>query len=61
MAIRHQLPSVVQYLCEHGVDLHHHDRKGNSPLWMALRSKQEDVAKCLVSANYTLSMCVCSE
>ena len=44
---------MVQYLCEHGVDLKQLDSKGNSAVWAALRSGQLDMAKCLVGGAGT--------
>ena len=54
IAIRHQLEKVADKLCEMGVDLSMADTQGNSPLWVALRSRQETIATKLV---YT---CTCS-
>lgn len=54
LAIRHQLHSVVDRLCSMGADLSVSDRKGNSPLWVALRSRQETCAAKLVSETDTL-------
>lgn len=51
LAVRHRLSQVVQYLCEHGVDLKQLDGEGNSAVWAALRSGQMDMAKCLVGVN----------
>jgi len=48
-AIRHSLEDVADRLCELGVDVNQADSDGNSPLWVALRSKQEAVAAKLVS------------
>ena len=49
LAIRHQLEPVADRLCEMGVDLGASDQHGNSPLWVALRSRQETIATKLVS------------
>ena len=49
LAIRHQLHQVVERLCGMGADLSVSDRRGNSPLWVALRSRQETCAEKLVS------------
>ena len=48
IAIRHQLEKVADKLCEMGVDLSMADTQGNSPLWVALRSRQETIATKLV-------------
>ena len=48
IAIRHQLERVADKLCEMGVDLSMADTQGNSPLWVALRSRQETIATKLV-------------
>ena len=48
LSIRHQLEAVVDQLCELGSDLSLADKNGNSPLWVALRSRQEMVATKLV-------------
>ena len=56
LAIRHQLHSVVDKLCGMGADLSVSDRKGNSPLWVALRSRQETCAEKLVSDEMCLRM-----
>ena len=48
LSIRHQLDVVVDRLCAMGADLSANDKKGNSPLWMALRSRQESCASKLV-------------
>ena len=51
LAIKHQLQSLVKCLCEKGVDLGTPDTSGNVPLWVALRSKQENIASMLVCTN----------
>ena len=48
IAIRHRLEDVADRLCEMGVDLSMADTQGNSPLWVALRSRQETIATKLV-------------
>lgn len=48
LAIKHQLQSLVKCLCEKGVELGTPDTSGNVPLWVALRSKQENIASMLV-------------
>lgn len=48
MALRHQLEDVADRMCELGADVNQTDSEGNSPLWVALRSKQEAVAAKLV-------------
>ena len=52
LAIRHQLHPVVDKLCDMGADLSICDCKGNSPLWVALRSRQEACAAKLVNKIY---------
>ena len=49
-AIRHRLEDVADRLCEMGVDLSMADTQGNSPLWVALRSRQETIATKLVGS-----------
>ena len=49
VSIRHRLEDVADRLCELGVDVNQADHLGNSPLWVALRSKQDAVAARLVS------------
>ena len=39
----------MDHLCEMGVDLNTVDQEGNGPLWVALRSRQENIAAKLVS------------
>ena len=53
LAIKHQLQSLVKCLCEKGVELGTPDTSGNVPLWVALRSKQENIASMLV-CNVTI-------
>ena len=62
LAIRHQLHTVVDKLCDMGADLSISDRKGNSPLWVALRSRQDTCAQKLVSSGQPrniLYTCTC--
>ena len=40
---------MVDHLCEMGVELNTVDQEGNGPLWVALRSRQENIAAKLVS------------
>ena len=50
MAVKHRLEVVADQLCEVlGAELSTADSKGNSPLWVALRSRQENIATKLVS------------
>ena len=51
LGIRHQLHEVVERLCGMGADLSVSDCKGNSPLWVALRSRQYTCAEKLVSGQ----------
>ena len=39
---------MADRLCELGVEVNQSDQQGNSPLWVALRSKQEAIAAKLV-------------
>ena len=48
VAIRHQLESVADRLCDLGAEVGVVDSSGNSPLWVALRSRQETIASKLV-------------
>lgn len=49
LAIKHQLPLVVDAICTRGADMSVPDEKGNPPLWLALASNLEDIASTLVS------------
>ena len=49
MAIRLQLEPVVDALCKRGADGNSSDENGNTPLWIALKSRQMDIAATLVS------------
>ena len=50
----------MDHLCEVlGADLSIIDGKGNSPLWVALRSRQESIASKLVRGQSFLS-CACN-
>ncbi len=50
LAVKHRLEVVADHLCEVlGMELSMADSKGNSPLWVALRSRQEAIATKLVS------------
>lgn len=48
LSICHQLETVVDQLCGMGAELGVTDLDGNSPLWVALRSRQESTAAKLV-------------
>lgn len=48
LAIRNQLPLVVDAICTRGADMSVPDEKGNSPLWLALAGNLEDIASTLV-------------
>lgn len=48
LAIKHQLQPLVKCLCEKRVELGMPDTSGNVPLWVALRSKQENIASMLI-------------
>lgn len=49
LAVKHKLEVVADHLCEVlGAELSSADSKGNSPLWVALRSRQENIASKLV-------------
>jgi ankyrin repeat protein len=49
LAIKRHLPLVVENLCKRGADMSVLDSEGNSPLWNALDSGQEDIASILVT------------
>ena len=49
MAIRLQLDPVVDSLCKRGADVNSGDENGNTPVWIALKSRQMDIASTLVS------------
>ena len=48
LAVQYQLPSVVEALCRHGATMNVIDTSGNSVLWNALDSGQENIATILV-------------
>ena len=48
MAIEKELGPVVENLCQLGADVNGTDKDGNTPLLIALRSKQFDIASILV-------------
>lgn len=48
LAVKRHLPLVVENLCKRGSNMSVLDSEGNSPLWTALDTGQEDVAKILV-------------
>ena len=52
MAIKHQLEPVADRLCDLGAEVGVADAAGNSPLWVALRSRQESIAAKLVRYMY---------
>lgn len=48
LAIHCRLPTVVDALCSFGVAFSAPNNKGDSPLWTALQSEQEEIASVLV-------------
>lgn len=46
------MPVIVDALCNAGADVNAVDEKGDSALWLALESGQEDVASILVSSSH---------
>ncbi len=48
LAVQHHLPSVVEALCRNGANMNVVDENGNSVLWNALDSGQEDIGTILV-------------
>lgn len=48
LAIRNQLPLVVDAICTRGADMSVPDEQGNPPLWLALANNLEDIASTLV-------------
>ncbi|UJR28238.1 hypothetical protein I4U23_009488 [Adineta vaga] len=48
LAVKHHLPSVVEALCRNGANMNVVDENGDSVLWNALDSNQEDIAAILV-------------
>uniref|UniRef100_A0A8C6X634 Ankyrin repeat and FYVE domain containing 1 n=1 Tax=Naja naja TaxID=35670 RepID=A0A8C6X634_NAJNA len=48
LAIKNQLPLVVDAICTRGADMSVPDEKGNPPLWLALENNLEDIASTLV-------------
>jgi len=49
LAVKRHLPLVVENLCKRGADMAVLDGEGNSPLWTALDTGQEDIASILVT------------
>ncbi len=49
LAVRRHLPLVVEHLCRHGANMSELDPEGNSPLWTALDTGQEEIATILVN------------
>lgn len=56
VAIKHQLEPVADRLCDLGAEVGVADANGNSPLWIALRSRQESIAAKLVGYH---AYCTC--
>lgn len=54
LAIRNQLPLVVDAICTRGADMSVPDEKGNPPLWLALANNLEDIASTLVRKTQPL-------
>ncbi|KAJ7308916.1 hypothetical protein JRQ81_008193 [Phrynocephalus forsythii] len=48
LAIKNQLPLVVDAICTRGADMSVPDDRGNPPLWLALENNLEDIASTLV-------------
>ncbi len=48
LAVKRHLPLVVENLCKRGADMSILDENGNSCLWNALDTGQEDIATILV-------------
>ncbi|UJR21238.1 hypothetical protein I4U23_024333 [Adineta vaga] len=48
LAVKYHLPSVVEALCRNSVNMNIIDENGNSVIWSALDSGQEDIATILV-------------
>ena len=48
LAVKYHLPSVIEALCRNEVNMNVMDENGNSVLWNALDSGQEDIATILV-------------
>lgn len=49
LAVKRHLPLVVENLCKRGASTSVLDAEGNSPLWTALDTGQEDIATILVT------------
>lgn len=49
MAVKRHMPVIVDALCKAGADVNACDENGNTALWLALESGQEDIASILVS------------
>ena len=50
-AVKHRLPGVVQRLVQAGINVNTPDKRGDPPLWVSLRSKQDDIASLLVTSD----------
>ena len=61
LAIQCRLQPVVDALCKKGADLNSCDEKNNCPLWVALKSGQQDIASTLVSYFQLLENMIKSE
>ncbi|OWK15223.1 hypothetical protein Celaphus_00000878 [Cervus elaphus hippelaphus] len=51
LAIRNQLPLVVDAICTRGADMSVPDEQGNPPLWLALANNLEDIASTLLCSK----------
>ena len=58
LAIKCQLPSVVELLCEKGALMDDMDDQGSCPLWDALDSGQEEIASILVSCIISINVSI---
>lgn len=56
LAIKNQLPLVVDAICTRGADMSVPDERGNPPLWLALENNLEDIASTLVKHS-SLTIC----
>ena len=54
LAVRRHLPLVVEHLCRRGAEMSVLDSEGNSPLWTALDTGQEEVCNKTVGLTELL-------
>ena len=50
-AVKHRLPAVVQALVQAGLDVNTPDKRGDPPIWVSLRSKQDVIASVFIASD----------